>query len=191
MVRAIQEHPDSWDLIIIGGGATGLGAAVDAASRGLSTLLLEQSDFAKATSCKSTKLIHGGLRYLEQGNVHLVMEGLKERGLLCANAPHLIHHLPFLIPAYRWWEKTYYRIGLKMYDLLAKQWGIEKCKTLSRDAALDAVPTLLSTHLRGGSVYYDGQFDDARLAICLARTAADQGATLINYMRVAGLIKKQ
>jgi glycerol-3-phosphate dehydrogenase len=191
MVRAMQERKDSWDLIIIGGGATGLGAAVDAASRGLSTLLLEQCDFAKATSCKSTKLIHGGLRYLEQGNVHLVKEGLKERGLLCANAPHLIHHLPFLIPAYHWWEKPFYGIGLKIYDLLAKELKLEKCKNLSREAALDAVPTLLSKNLRGGSVYYDGQFDDARLAICLARTAADQGATLINYMRVTGLMKKK
>jgi len=189
MIREIQERPDGWDVIIIGGGATGLGAAVDAVSRGLRTLLLEQQDFAKSTSSKSTKLIHGGLRYLEQGNLHLVMEALKERGILCANAPHLIHHLPFLIPAYHWWEKPYYGIGVKIYDLLARELGIEKSKHLSRKQALHAIPTLQSQNLRGGTVYFDGQFDDSRLALCLAKTAADSGAVLVNYMKVTGLIK--
>ncbi len=191
MLKQIEETSDAWDVIIIGGGATGLGAAVDSASRGYKTLLLEQLDFAKGTSSRSTKLIHGGLRYLQQGNIALVTEALKERGLLCENAPHLIHHLPFLVPNYHWWEGPFYGIGLKIYDLLAGQLGIEKSRSLTRRATLRAIPTLEPEGLRGGVIYYDGQFDDARLAICLAQTAAGQGATLINYMKVTGLIKKK
>lgn len=190
MVREIEESPDKWDVIIIGGGATGLGAAVDSASRGYKTLLLEQADFAKGTSSRSTKLIHGGLRYLQQGNISLVSEALKERGLLCENAPHLIHHLPFLVPSYKWWEGPFYGIGLKLYDALAGKLGIEKSRTLSREETLKAIPTLEPKGLRGGAIYYDGQFDDARLAICLAQTAADHGAVLLNYVKVTGLIKK-
>jgi glycerol-3-phosphate dehydrogenase len=191
MLRDIEEAPDKWDVIIIGGGATGLGAAVDSASRGYKTLLLEQSDFAKGTSSRSTKLIHGGLRYLQQGNISLVTEALKERGLLCENAPHLIHHLPFLVPSYHWWEGPLYGVGLKCYDILAGKLGIEKSHRLSRQATLKAIPTLNPDGLKGGVMYYDGQFDDARLAICLAHTAIDQGATLINYMKVTSLIKKK
>lgn len=190
MIRAIEESPDKWDVIIIGGGATGLGAAVDSASRGYRTLLLEQSDFAKGTSSRSTKLIHGGLRYLQQGNVALVVEALKERGRLCENAPHLVHHLPFLVPNYHWWEGPFYGIGIKLYDILAGKLGIEKSRRLSRRATLKAIPTLKSEGLRGGVVYYDGQFDDSRLAICLAQTAADHGAIVLNYIKVTGLIKK-
>jgi glycerol-3-phosphate dehydrogenase len=190
MLREIEERPDQWDVIIIGGGATGLGAAVDSASRGYKTLLLEQSDFAKGTSSRSTKLIHGGLRYLQQGNLSLVTEALKERGLLCENAPHLIHHLPFLVPSYHWWEGPLYGVGLKCYDILAGKLGIEKSYRLSRSATMKAIPTLNPEGLKGGVIYYDGQFDDARLAICLAQTAAAQGATVINYMKVTGLIKK-
>lgn len=190
MIREIEESPDKWDVIIIGGGATGLGAAVDSASRGYKTLLLEQSDFAKGTSSRSTKLIHGGLRYLQQGNISLVSEALKERGLLCENAPHLIHHLPFLVPNYKWWEGPFYGIGLKLYDVLAGKLGIEKSRSLSRKETLDAIPTLEPKGLRGGVIYYDGQFDDSRLAICLAQTAADQGAVLLNYAKVTRLIKK-
>jgi glycerol-3-phosphate dehydrogenase len=191
MIQEIQETPDRWDVIIIGGGATGLGSAVDSASRGYRTLLLEQSDFAKGTSSRSTKLIHGGLRYLQQGNFALVIEALKERGLLCQNAPHLVHHLPFLVPNYHWWEGPFYGIGIKLYDMLAGKLGIEKSRHLSRQATLRAIPTLEPKGLRGGVIYYDGQFDDSRLAICLAQTAADQGATLLNYMKVTGLIKKK
>jgi glycerol-3-phosphate dehydrogenase len=178
-------------VIIIGGGATGLGAAVDSASRGYKTLLLEQSDFAKGTSSRSTKLIHGGLRYLQQGNIALVIEALKERGHLCQNAPHLIHHLPFLVPNYRWWEGPFYGIGIKIYDMLAGELGIEKSRHLSRKATLQAIPTLEPKDLRGGVVYFDGQFDDSRLAICLGSTAADHNAVLLNYMKVTGLIKKK
>jgi glycerol-3-phosphate dehydrogenase len=191
MLREIKESPDKWDIIIIGGGATGLGTAVDSASRGYKTLLLEQSDFAKGTSSRSTKLVHGGLRYLQQGNVSLVIEALKERGLLCTNAPHLIHHLPFLVPNYQWWEAPFYGIGIKIYDILAGKLGIEKSRHLSRKQTLKAIPTLEPKGLRGGVIYYDGQFDDSRLAICLAQTAVDQGTVLINYMKVTGLIKKK
>lgn len=191
MIDQIQQNPDQWDVIIIGGGATGLGAAVDAASRGYKTLLLEQSDFAKATSSRSTKLIHGGLRYLQQGDIALVTEALKERGLLCQNAPHLVHHLPFLVPNYKWWEGPFYGIGLKIYDALAGKLGIEKSRNLTRQQTLRAIPTLEPKELRGGCVYYDGQFDDARLAICLARTAVDHGACVVNYMKVTSLIKKK
>jgi glycerol-3-phosphate dehydrogenase len=182
---------DQWDIIIVGGGATGLGAAVDAASRGYKTLLLEQSDFAKATSSRSTKLIHGGLRYLQQGNIGLVTEALRERGLLCDNAPHLVHHLPFLVPLYHWWEGPFYGIGLKVYDLLAGKLGLEPSRHLTRKQTLQAIPTIERKGLRGGALYYDGQFDDARLAITLAQTAADEGATLVNYMHVSSLLKKK
>ena len=190
MIAQATETPDQWDVIIIGGGATGLGAAVDSASRGFKTLLLEQHDFAKGTSSRSTKLIHGGLRYLQQGNVALVIEALKERGLLCQNAPHLVHHLPFLVPHYHWWEGPFYGVGLKIYDMLAGKLGIEKSKKLSRRATLKAIPTLEPQDLRGGIVYYDGQFDDSRLAICLAQTAADHGGVVINYMKGNGFDQK-
>ena len=188
----LKNLPESkWDIIIIGGGATGLGAAVDAASRGYKTLLLEQHDFAKATSSRSTKLIHGGLRYLQQGNIHLVKEALRERGILCENAPHLVHHLPFLVPLYHWWEAPFYGMGLKVYDLLAGKLGLEPSKHLSRRQTLKALPNLHREGLRGGALYYDGQFDDARLAITLAQTAIDHGATTLNYFKVTSLLKKK
>ncbi len=183
-------HTELWDILVIGGGATGLGIAVDAASRGYRTLLLEQSDFAKGTSSRSTKLAHGGVRYLKQGNVGLVIEALKERGLLCQNAPHLVSHLPFLVPNYHWWEGPFYGIGLKVYDFLAGKLGIEKSIHLSREQVLQKLPTIEPKDLYGGVIYYDGQFDDARLAITLAQTAADQGACVLNYMKVIELIKE-
>ncbi len=190
MLSMLKQATQPWDIIIIGGGATGLGAAVDAASRGYQTLLIEQSDFAKGTSSRSTKLIHGGVRYLQQGNLSLVIEALHERGLLCRNAPHLVHHLPLLVPAYHWWEKPFYGIGLKIYDLLAGKLGLKPSYTLSKIKALSLIPTLESSGLKGGIVYYDAQFDDARLAITLAQTAAIQGACLLNYCKVESLIKK-
>lgn len=180
-----------WDVLIIGGGATGLGIAVDAASRGFKTLLLEQSDFAKGTSSRSTKLIHGGLRYLQQGNLTLVAEALKERGLLCKNAPQLVHPLPFLVPNYKWWEGPFYGIGIKLYDLLAGKLGLESSYFLSKEETIKSIPTIETKDLRGAIVYYDGQFDDARLAITLAHTAADLGAVLLNYMPVTGFLKKR
>lgn len=190
MVQQLKKQLEPWDVVIIGGGATGLGAAVDAASRGLRTLLLEQHDFAKGTSSRSTKLIHGGLRYLEQGNIALVIEALKERGLLCENAPHLVHHLPFLVPNYHWWEGPFYGAGLKVYDMLAGKLGLEPSRHLTRLETLRAIPTLERKGLRGGVIYYDGQFDDSRLAIALARTACDHGAFVLNYMKATSFLKK-
>ena len=190
-LEQIEEAPDLWDILIIGGGASGLGAAVDSASRGFKTLLLEQSDFAKGTSSRSTKLIHGGLRYLQQGNLSLVAEALKERGLLCQNAPHLVHHQSFLVPNYKWWEGPFYGLGIKIYDLLAGKLGLESSKHLNKQETLKQIPTLEPKGLRGGIIYYDGQFDDARLAITLARTASDLGGILLNYMKVTGLLKKK
>ena len=189
MIRRIQTLDDEWDFIIIGGGATGLGTAVEAASRGYRTLLLEQSDFSKGTSSRSTKLVHGGVRYLQQGNLSLVIEALKERGILRRNAPHLVHNLPFVVPNYDWWEGPYYGIGLKMYDLLAGRYGFGRSKHLSKEKTLEYLPTIEPEGLRGGVIYYDGQFDDARLAVSLAQTAASQGGTVINYMKVTSLLK--
>jgi glycerol-3-phosphate dehydrogenase len=178
-----------WDLAIIGGGATGLGIAVDAASRGYRAVLLEQSDFGKGTSSRSTKLVHGGVRYLQQGNISLVMEALKERGILLQNAPHLVHDLPFVVPNYQWWETPFYGIGLKVYDMLAGKYGFGRSVLLSREEVLQRIPTLQQEGLRGGVLYHDGQFDDSRLLINLAQTAVDRGAMLANYARVTGLLK--
>ena len=189
MVKTLDDG--EWDVLIIGGGATGLGAAVDAASRGYRTLLLEQHDFAKGSSSRSTKLIHGGLRYLQQGNIALVLEALRERGRLCQNAPHLIYHRAFFVPSYKWWEGPFYGIGLKIYDMLAGKLGLEPSKQLSREETLGALPNLEPEGLRGGSVYYDGQFDDSRLALTLAQTAVDHGATAINYMKVVSVLKEK
>jgi glycerol-3-phosphate dehydrogenase len=181
---------EQWDLVVVGGGATGLGAVVDAASRGYKTLLLEAHDFAKGTSSRSTKLVHGGVRYLAQGNIKLVREALHERGLLSRNAPHLVHSLAFVIPAYKWWTQPFYGIGMKVYDLLAGKLGIGKSRFVSRTEALRLAPTLEPHGLRGGVVYYDGQFDDSRLAITLLQTFTDLGGVALNYMPVTGLVKK-
>jgi glycerol-3-phosphate dehydrogenase len=179
----------AWDFVIVGGGATGAGIAVDAASRGFDVLLLEQSDFGKGTSSRSTKLVHGGVRYLEQGNISLVMEALKERGLLRQNAPHLVGNLPFVVPNYDWWEAPFYGVGLKLYNLLAGRYGFGNSEILSPQETLARLPTIRTEGLRGGVVYYDGQFDDARLLLNLVRTAANQGATLVNYVQVTGITK--
>ena len=179
-----------WDLLIIGGGATGLGTAIESASRGYETLLIEQGDFSQGTSSRSTKLVHGGVRYLQQGNVSLVLEALKERGRMRRNAPHLVHNLPFVVPNYDWWEGPFYGIGLKLYDMLAGKHGFGRSKSLSREKTLERLPTIETRGLRGGVIYYDGQFDDARLAIHMALTAADQGAALVNYIKAVALVKK-
>lgn len=188
-IYTLKNMPGLWDFIVIGGGATGLGTAVDAASRGYRTLLLEQHDFAKGTSSRSTKLVHGGVRYLKQGNISLVLEALHERGLLAENAPHLVSHQAFIVPNYEWWEGPFYGIGLKMYDVLAGKLGLGPSKILSREETLEKIPTLEPEGLRGGVIYYDGQFDDARLAINLAQTLVDLGGTPINYAKVTGLLK--
>jgi glycerol-3-phosphate dehydrogenase len=180
---------DHWDMLVIGGGATGLGTAADAAARGYRTLLLEQSDFAKGTSSRSTKLVHGGVRYLRQGNVSLVLEALHERGIMARNAPHLVRNQAFLVPVYDWWEGPFYGIGLRVYDMLAGDLGIAPSRNLSRDETLKRIPNLEAEGLRGGVIYYDGQFDDARFAVNLAQTATERGATVLNYMPVTGLLK--
>jgi glycerol-3-phosphate dehydrogenase len=181
---------EPWDLVIIGGGATGLGAAVDAAARGYRALLLEAHDFAKGTSSRSTKLVHGGVRYLAEGDIALVREALFERGLLCKNAPHLVHERAFVVPSYTFWERPYYGLGLKLYDVLAGRTNLEGSRLLSRTEALARVPTLEPQRLRGGILYHDGQFDDARLAITLLRTLLDIGGTALNYAPVTALHKQ-
>ncbi len=189
-LQRVDSERDPWDVLVIGGGATGLGVAVDAAARGYRTVLLEQSDFAKGTSSRSTKLIHGGVRYLRQGNVSLVLEALRERGILRRNAPHLVHDVPFVVPSYDWWESPFYGVGLRLYDLLAGKEGFGESRLLSKAETLERLPTIETAGLRGGVLYYDGQFDDARLAICLAMTAADLGAAVLNHMAVTGLVKE-
>jgi glycerol-3-phosphate dehydrogenase len=190
MISRISETTETWDFIVIGGGATGVGVAIDAASRGYQVLLLEQSDFAKGTSSRSTKLIHGGVRYLQQGNISLVLEALEERGLLLENAPHLVHNLQFIVPRYDWWEGPFYGIGLKLYDMLAGKKGFGKSKLLSTEETCEHLPTIETKELRGGIVYHDGQFDDSRLVIDMVKTAVEQGATMVNYFKVSGISKK-
>lgn len=178
-----------WDMLIIGGGATGLGAALDAASRGFSTILIEANDFAKGTSSRSTKLVHGGVRYLEQGNLKLVREALKERGWLLQNAPNVTQKLGFVIPAFSFIQKIYYGTGLKVYDVLSGKLSLGATKFLNKKEILNFLPGINQKNLTGGIVYYDGQFDDARLAINLAKTAAKYHAVLINYCEAISLLK--
>ncbi len=189
LLNRLREHDNAWDFIVIGGGATGVGIAIDAAARGYDVLLLEQSDFGKGTSSRSTKLIHGGVRYLQQGNVPLVMEALKERGILRTNAPHLVHDLPFVVPNYLWWEAPFYGIGMRVYDALAGKYGFGPSRNLSIEETVARIPTIETEGLRGGVIYHDGQFDDARLLVHMTLTAVEQGALLLNYVRVTGLEK--
>ena len=183
------ENNSDWDVIVIGGGATGLGVALDSVTRGYKTLLLEQSDFAKGTSSRSTKLVHGGVRYLAQGNIDLVKEALYERGLLLKNASHLVNNQTFIIPTYKWWNTLFYTIGLKTYDLLAGKLSFGKSMRISKEETFSRLSTIKKEHLKGGVVYHDGQFDDARLAVNIAQTAIEQGATVLNHFRVIQLRK--
>ncbi len=192
MVKAISENPNKvWDLIVIGGGATGLGTAVDATTRGYDTLLLEQYDYAKGTSSRSTKLVHGGVRYLAQGDVSLVLEALHERGLLRNNAPHLVKNLAFVIPNYEWWSGPFYALGMKVYDMMAGKLGIGPSEMISKEETIEAIPNIRTEGLRGGVIYYDGQFDDSRLAINLAQTFSKNNGTIVNYFKVTGLLKNE
>ena len=192
MNRASQlnalENEEFWDILIIGGGATGIGAALDAASRGYKTLLIESHDFAKGTSSRSTKLVHGGVRYLEQGNIKLVREALRERGYLLKNAPHLTSVQIFIIPVFSWWWKMFYWIGLKIYDLLSGSLSIGKTESLSKIETIAHLPSINTNKLVGG-ILYDGQFDDSQLAIEMAATAIKNGATSLNYCKATGFIK--
>ncbi len=179
MLSRAAARAELWDLVVIGGGATGAGVAVDAAARGYAVLLLERHDFGKGTSGRSTKLVHGGVRYLARGDVALVREALRERGFLRRNAPHLVHARAFVVPDYSRWGRPYYRTGLALYGLLAGRQSFGPTRLLSRAAALDRVPTLKAEGLRGGVLYYDGQFDDARLLVNLLATAARAAQGLI------------
>lgn len=176
-----------YDLAIVGGGATGLGVALDAAARGYKVILMESDDFAKGTSSRSTKLVHGGVRYLAQGNISLVREALHERSTLLHNASYIAQPLAFVMPSYRWWEGAFYGLGLKLYDLLAGKAGLGKTRFLDRNTTLQHLPMLREQGLKGGIQYWDGQFNDARLAIALARTAAAHGALLLNYCKAVEL----
>lgn len=187
MLHRVGEHDKIWDIVIIGGGATGLGCAVDAASRGYDVLLVEQSDFGKGTSSRSTKLVHGGVRYLAQGNVSLVRESLRERALLLKNAPHLVRKQEFVVPVYSYWDRFFYGAGLKTYNMLSGRRGFGKSRILSKDETIKRLPNVKLEGLNGGILYFDGQFDDARLLVNLAQTAAEQGAVLLNHARVFSL----
>ena len=191
MISEVANTNIVWDIVVIGGGATGAGVALDAASRGFKTLLVEQNDFGKGTSSRSTKLIHGGVRYLQQGNFSLVMEALKERGILYNNAPHLVSNLKFVVPRYDWWEGTFYGVGLKLYDMMAGKYGFGDSKLLSVEETVSLIPTIETEGLRGGIIYYDGQFDDSRLLINILQTAVEQGATVINYFKMIDFIKSK
>ena len=179
-----------WDIVVIGGGATGAGAALDAASRGYKTLLIEQFDFAKGTSSKSTKLVHGGVRYLQQGNIKLVLEALRERGRLLKNAPHLTSTQAFIVPVYSLWEKLFYAVGLELYDILAGGLSLGKTKLLSKKDTIAHLPSIAPEKLYGGIMYYDGQFDDSNLCIEIIGTAVKQGATALNYCKAIGFVKE-
>ena len=179
-----------WDIVIIGGGASGLGIAVDASKRGYKTLLLEKHDFAKGTSSRSTKLIHGGVRYLQNGDITLVIESLKDRGILKRNAPHLVQDLSFVIPTYDWWASPFYGIGMKIYDMMAGKLGLGKSVIISKEETEKLIPNVNKKGLRGGVIYHDGQFDDSRMAITLAQSADSNKTSLLNYCSVESLIKE-
>ena len=187
LLQRLQQR-DPWDLVVIGGGATGLGVALDAAVRGLRVALVESGDFAQGTSSRATKLAHGGVRYLAQGDIGLVREALHERGALLANAPHVAQRLPFVMPGYHWWERAFYGAGLKAYDALAGRQGLGGTEWLSTQRTQELLPGVQPKGLWGGVRYWDGQFDDARLALLLARTAAERGALVVNHCAATGLM---
>ncbi|MGB2750520.1 MAG: glycerol-3-phosphate dehydrogenase/oxidase [Pyrinomonadaceae bacterium] len=189
ILARVRERTQLWDIVIIGGGATGVGCALDAASRGLDVLLLEQHDLGKGTSSRSTKLVHGGVRYLRQGNIWLVREALRERGILLKNAPHVVHKQDFIVPCYSPWQKLFYGVGLKVYDKLAGKYSLGRSRILSRDETLQMLPNISKDGLSGGVLYTDGQFDDTRLLIDMAVTASEHGAALLNYAAVRSLTK--
>lgn len=186
-VKAVPE----WDLLVIGGGATGLGIAMDATMRGYKTLLVEQSDFAKGTSSRSTKLVHGGVRYLAQGDIRMVREASVERGLLHRNAPHLVKDQAFIVPVYSLWNRLKYTIGLKLYDRIAGKLTLGRSVFISKEEMIEKLPGIKSRGLKGGVLYYDGQFDDSRLAINLAQTIIEKGGEAVNYIKVTGLLKNE
>lgn len=188
---AAASQQQQFDMVVIGGGATGLGAALDAAARGCSTLLVEQFDFGKGTSSRSTKLVHGGVRYLAQGNIKLVKEALRERGFLLKNAPALTSTQPFVVPVFSWWEKIYYTLGLMLYDLMSGRLSLGKTHYLNKKQTIQHLPSINPRKLKGGILYYDGQFNDSALCAALAVTAAAKGALLLNYTMATGFVKEK
>ncbi|WP_296704622.1 glycerol-3-phosphate dehydrogenase/oxidase [Algoriphagus sp.] len=190
-INQLKDSSKIWDIAVIGGGSSGLGVALDAISRGLSVILLEKADFAKGTSSRSTKLVHGGVRYLAQGDVMLVLEALKERGMLLKNAPHLAHDQPFIIPIYTWFDRIQYSVGLKLYDWMSGRLSLGKSEFISKKETIKRIPAVLQKGLMGGVVYHDGQFDDARLALDIAQTADEAGACILNYTKVSSLEKNE
>ena len=189
ILARVRDRTEPWDIVVIGGGATGVGCALDAASRGLDVLLLEQHDFGKGTSSRSTKLVHGGVRYLRQGNISLVREALRERGILLKNAPHVVHKQEFIVPCYSLWQKLFYGVGLKVYEMLAGKYSLGRSRILTRDETLHILPNVSKDSLSGGVLYTDGQFDDTRLLIDMAVTASEHGAAMLNYAGVRSLTK--
>lgn len=189
MISQLEDPSEVFDFLVIGGGATGIGIALDASTRGYRVALFEQSDFTKGTSSRSTKLVHGGVRYLAQGDVSLVLEALRERGLLRQNAPHLVKDQTFLIPCYRWWEGPFYTIGLILYDVMAGKLGLGRSVCIGPKRALRTIPMLRPKGMTAGVLYHDGQFDDSRLAINMVRSSIDAGACILNYAKVIGLLK--
>ncbi|MCF8335297.1 MAG: glycerol-3-phosphate dehydrogenase/oxidase [Bacteroidales bacterium] len=191
LIKQLKDNQQPWDVVVIGGGASGLGTALEAATRGYRTVLLEMADFSKGTSSRSTKLVHGGVRYLAQGDVSLVMEALRERGLLRKNAPHLVKNQSFIIPNYEWWGGPFYTIGLKIYDMMAGRLSLGSSVHVSREKTLKFLPNLRREGLRGGVVYHDGQFDDSRLAVNMAQTIVDYDGIVLNYCKVTDLLKDE
>ncbi|MEP6848616.1 MAG: glycerol-3-phosphate dehydrogenase/oxidase [Acidobacteriota bacterium] len=189
VLERVRNRLEPWDIVVIGGGATGAGCALDAASRGLDVLLLERDDFGKGTSSRSTKLVHGGVRYLAHGDISLVREALKERGILFKNAPHVVHKLAFVIPCYSLWQKIFFGTGLKIYDLLSGKYSLGRSRILSREQTIEHLPTAVADGLSGGVLYFDGQFDDARLLVDLVKTADSKGAAILNYAKVTSVEK--
>ena len=189
MISQLEDSSEVFDFLVIGGGATGIGIALDASTRGYRVALFEQLDFTKGTSSRSTKLVHGGVRYLAQGDISLVLEALRERGLLRQNAPHLVKDQTFLIPCYRWWEGPFYTIGLILYDVMAGKLGLGRSVCIGPKRALRTIPMLRSKGMTAGVLYHDGQFDDSRLAINMVRSSIDAGACILNYAKVIGLLK--
>jgi glycerol-3-phosphate dehydrogenase len=190
MLQKLKREQDKiWDVVVIGGGATGLGTALDSCTRGFKTILFEQSDFSKGTSSRSTKLVHGGVRYLAQGDISLVLEALHERGLLRQNAPHLVKNQKFIIPNYSWWTGPFFSLGMKVYDMMAGRLGLGSSERISKEETLKAIPNLDEKNLIGGVIYYDGQFDDARLAINLTQSIIENGGIALNYFKVTNLLK--
>ncbi len=185
-IKKLSEKDKVWDIVVVGGGATGLGVAVDAATRGLSVALLEKTDFAKCTSSRSTKLVHGGVRYLQKGDVMLVLEALRERGRMKANAPHLVKDQAFVISNYSYWDNFLYFCGLTFYDMLSFGFGYGRSKFISAKKVMKYIPTSVEKGLKGGVVYHDGQFDDSRMAINLAQTCIENGGTVVNQASVTG-----